>query len=132
MKRILMLAFVLVFSLTALAQRPPGGGPEMMLEREKQALYSKVDDLSEDQKLLIDGIYEEFGVTLKETFQKARESGSREGMREKFMSLREEKDGLIKDVLNEDQFLIYQSIAQDRRERRRPQSQQEVESGGDE
>lgn len=108
--------------MISLAQRPPGGrpggGPEMMIEREKQALYSKVDDLSEDQKVLLDGIYDEFGITLKETFQAARESGSREGVREKMQALRKEKDELIKDVLNEEQFQKYLSIAQERRERR--------------
>ena len=88
-----------------------------MIKREKQALYTKITDLSEDQKLLLDGIYDEFGVTLKETFEEIRNSGSREGMREKMMALRKEKDELVKDVLNEDQFVIYQEISTPHRRR---------------
>lgn len=112
----------------SLAAQPPGGGrpgggrpggsPEETVKREKQTLYSKVDDLTDDQKLLLDGIYEEFVVTLEEGMKELRESNDREGRREKMQALRKEKDTLIADVLNEDQFKIYQSISTSRRERR--------------
>lgn len=99
------------------AQRP-GGGPETMIAREKQAVLDKITDLSEDQKMLLDGIYDEFGVSLRELFENRTPGGSREGMREKFRALRTEKDDLIKDVLKEEQYTIYESIATQRRERR--------------
>ncbi|WP_462251844.1 hypothetical protein [Ekhidna sp.] len=120
LKPSLSLAFILL-AMIAVCQPPGGGrrggGPDEMIKREKQALYTKITDLSEDQKLLLDGIYDEFGVTLKETFEEIRNSGSREGMREKLMALRKEKDELVKDVLNEDQFAIYQEISTPRRRR---------------
>lgn len=97
-----------------------------MIKREKQAVYTKITDLSDDQKMLLDGIYEEFGTTLKETFEEIRSSGSREGMREKMMALRKEKDELVKDVLKEDQFKIYQEVSAPRRGRR-----QNDDSNGD-
>jgi len=104
-----------VLTITSCAQPGgggrPGGGPEEMVAREKQAVYEKITDLSEDQKLLIEGVYEEFTLTLKESFKEARESGSREGRREKMEALRKEKDELIADILNEEQFEIYKSIA---------------------
>ena len=123
--KILFHVFVLVISLiSANAQpgrggRPPGGGLEEMLNREKQALYEQVTDLSEDQKLLLDGIYEEFAVTLKETFEEMRQTDDREARREKMRSLRKEKDGLIADVLNEEQYAIYTSLASRRGRRSR-------------
>lgn len=115
--------YVLLFftSISICAQPPggrPGGGPEEMIKREKQAVYSKITDLSDDQKLLLDGIYEEFGTTLEDTMKELRESNDREGRREKMEALRKEKDGLIADVLNEEQFEIYQTISSTRRERR--------------
>lgn len=117
MKKLILIAIVGFTSLFAQAQRP-GGGPEVMLEREKQNVLEKVENLTEDQKMLVSGIYDEFSVSLKEKFQEARESGSREGMREKMEALRAEKDELIKDVLNEDQFTTYQSLTARKRDRK--------------
>ena len=123
--KVLFHAFVLVISLTSVnAQpgrggRPPGGGLEEMLSREKQALYEQVTDLSEDQKLLLDGIYEEFAVTLKETFEEMRQTNDREARREKMQALRKEKDGLIADVLNEEQYATYTRLASRRGRRSR-------------
>lgn len=98
--------------------RRNGGGPEEMVKREKQALYKELKDLTEDQKLLLDGIYDEFAVTIRETFQELRNSGSREGMREKMEAIRSEKDELVKDVLNEEQYEVYAEISKPRRGRR--------------
>lgn len=129
MKPFIKLFFTLILGLISIsmlnAQPPggrgprPGGGPEEMMKREKQAVFEKVEGLSDDQKLLIDGIYSEFTVTLRETFQAARESGDRESAREKMMALREEKDGLIADVLNEEQFETYKSISSRQRDRQK-------------
>ncbi|MEQ9301310.1 MAG: hypothetical protein RIF33_22220 [Cyclobacteriaceae bacterium] len=109
--------------LSASAQPPgggrPGGSPEEMIEREKQTLYSQLDDLSEDQKLLLDGIYEEFAETLHERMAELRQNNDREGRREQMEALRKEKDELIADVLNADQLEVYQSINRTRQERKR-------------
>ena len=117
-----LLSMVLVLVSVGLYAQPPGGrqggGPEEHIAREKQALYEKVTDLSDNQRALIDGIYDEFLVTLKETMQSLRESGDHEGRREKMMALKTEKDGLMADVLNEEQYQIYQSISTPRRQRR--------------
>lgn len=123
-KSILTLVLIITSMSLLNAQPPgrgprPGGGPEEMMKREKQAVLDKIQDLTEDQKLLLDGIYSEFSVTLMETFQEARQSGNREGLREKMSALREEKDGLIGDVLNEEQYKIYESIGAKQRERMR-------------
>lgn len=100
-----------------LQAQPPGGpgGPGRMdigdmVEREKQTLYKSLDDLSDDQKLLLDGIYEEFVLTMKQNMEEMRNnrgSGDPESMREKMDTLLEEKNGLIKDVLNSEQYAVY-------------------------
>lgn len=130
MKKIQFLAVVafLGLSFTAFSQGPEGrragGGPEEMIKREKQALYGKVEDLNSDQKLLLDGIYEEFQVTLEETREELRGSGDRDSRREKMETLRAEKDTLIKDVLNEDQYAIYEKISKPRARRKGKESDQ--------
>jgi flagellar biosynthesis/type III secretory pathway protein FliH len=117
-------AFIVLISVFSLSAQPPGGrggrggGPDEMVAREKQALYKQVTDLTDDQKLLIDGIYEEFTVTLKEKFEEARESGKREGMRETMKALRDEKNALMADVLNESQYATYEKLVARRKERR--------------
>ena len=81
-----------------------------MVSREKQTLYKNISDLSEDQKLLLDGIYDEFALTMKQNMEEMRNnrgSMDRESMRAKMDALREEKNNLIKDVLNSDQYAIY-------------------------
>lgn len=120
----IVLTLILGFTSIYIQAQPPGGrqggGPEVMIAREKQNVLAKVENLTEDQKLLVSGIYDEFATTLKETFQEARESGTREGMREKMQALREEKDALIKDVLNDEQFAAYQTLTSRKREERAP------------
>ncbi|MEO9871994.1 hypothetical protein [Ekhidna sp.] len=117
--RISLYASLIMITLISFSQPPGGrrngGGPEEMVKREKQTLYKKITDLSEDQKLLLDGIYDEFTITLKESIEELRASNDREGRREKMLALRKEKDDLVKDVLNEEQYKIYTSIRAPRR-----------------
>jgi hypothetical protein len=116
----LLFFIVLAMAFTKLNAQPPGMSPDEMMAREKQALYTKITDLTDDQKILIEGIYDEFGKTIKQTFQEMRESNNREGMREKMTALRKEKDDLMADVLNEKQYVIYTEVTA-RKDRKRPE-----------
>ena len=115
-KTILLASFlVALFNIQQVFSQPPGrppGGMDMsdMVSREKQTLYKNISDLSEDQKLLLDGIYDEFALTMKQNMEEMRNnrgSMDRESMRAKMDALREEKDSLIRDVLDSDQYAIY-------------------------
>jgi len=113
---------------------PPGGGrggfdPDEMVKREKQNVYKAIEDLSDDQKLLLDGIYDEYIVSFKELRDEMRESRDFQAMRPKMDALRNEKDQLIKDVLNEDQFAIYQGIMDSRRRQMRENMQRRQDQG---
>lgn len=106
---------LLIFGVSLLHAQPPGGGrggfdPQEMIEREKETVLKKVEGLSEDQTMLISGIYDEFGTTLKETFEEVRKNRNFSEMRTKMEGLRAEKDLLIKDVLNEEQYTTYLGI----------------------
>lgn len=98
--------------------------PNEMILREKQNLYKKLADLSEDQKLLLDGIYDEFGLSFKELIDEVRQTRNWETMRPKMQALRKEKDDLISDVLNEDQYAVYYAMVESDREARRKRFQQ--------
>ena len=138
MKRISIQSIIVIIALTSFAQipfaqgqgRPPGGrgpggfDPNEMVKREKQNLYKKVEDLSEDQKMLLDGIYDEFAVSIGELREEMRQTQDRQSMRPKMMALRDEKDELIKDVLNEQQFGIYEAMMENNRKQMRERMQQ--------
>lgn len=106
----------------------PGGGrggfdPDEMIKREKQNLYKAVVDLNNDQKLLLDGIYDEFALSFKELRDEMRQTRNFQAMRPKMQALQQEKNGLIKDVLNENQFDIYMGLIEERRRQRREMAQ---------
>jgi len=127
----ILLLLAISSSIYAQQGPPPGGprggrggfDPDEMVKREKQNVYNAIEDLSDDQKLLLDGIYDEYIVSFKELREEMRQTRDFQAMRPKMMALREEKDGLIKDVLNADQFLIYQGIMENRRSQMRENAQ---------
>lgn len=132
----LMVFLSITTAMTAFAQRPGGGrgpggfDPDEMIKREKQNVYKAVEDLSADQKLLLDGIYDEFSLSFKELRDEMMQSRDFQAMRPKMEALRDEKDGLIKDVLSEDQFLIYQGLMDNRRKQMQENMQRRQDGQG--
>ena len=117
--RTLIILLIGLLTFNAASAQRPGGSIEERVAREKQVLMKKVTDLSADQTMLLDGIYDEYGLSLQETFNEVRSTGNWKELRGKMTALGEEKDGLIKDVLNDEQFEIYLSIVQTRMEKKR-------------
>ncbi|MEO9966133.1 MAG: hypothetical protein ABJF11_10115 [Reichenbachiella sp.] len=119
-KKLILTGWILFMTLGITLAQPPRGpriSPDEMAQREKQNLYKKVTDLSGDQKLLLDGIYQEFGETASEKFEEIRKTRDREKMRSEMTKLQEEKYQLVSDVLNEEQMKIYDEIVQNQRKR---------------
>lgn len=138
MKRDIFLTSILLFLVISSASsvfaqrggRGPGGfDPDEMIKREKQNVYSAINDLSDDQKLLLDGIYDEYSVSFKELRDEMRKTRDFQAMRPKMVALRNEKEGLIKDVLNEDQFQIYLGLMEKRRRQMQENRQRRGEGG---
>lgn len=132
MKTISNLVLVFVFSLGAgliplLAQGPPGGpggfDPDEMIKREKQNIFKALTDLTDDQKLLMDGIFDEFALSFKEIREEMMQTRDFQAMRPKMEALRKERDGLVRDVLNDNQYTTYLNVVEERRNQRanRPQ-----------
>jgi len=129
-RKIFQVVLVLTTFITTVMAQPPSGGrgpgfdPGEMVAREKQNLYKELTDLTADQKMLLDVIYDEYSQSVTELRDEVRETRNFEAMRPKMEALRKEKDGLVKDVLNEDQYAIYEEQMKAGRERRRPPDQQ--------
>ena len=125
-----IMALFVSIQLMAQGGPPPGGGPggfdpDEMVKREKQNVYKEITDLSDDQKVLMDGIYDEFSVSFKEIRDEVMKTRDFQNMRPKMEALMKEKDDLVRDVLNEDQFAIYTGIIEDRRKQRQARAPQE-------
>ena len=128
MKNILALVILLATSTSiTFAQGGPVMGrqfdPAKMVAAEKQLLMDSVSGLNNDQKLIINEIYKDY----KASFLVARENadpGNREAMRSSMMSIRKEKDEALSAILTEEQFVKFEQLLKDRREksqqRRRP------------
>lgn len=113
MKRIALIFFALLaiqtMSLAQGGDRPNRQfDPSERIANEKKEVLEKITDLNEDQKLLIDEVYKQFEVTVKETIA----SGDRENMRAQFQENRKKKDEAMKDILSEDQFKLYHEVTE--------------------
>ncbi|MEO0332402.1 MAG: hypothetical protein AAF223_12070 [Bacteroidota bacterium] len=124
-------AILLILTPRAYAQpgggnRPPIGNAgfniEEMVLRERDNLFQKIETLSDDQIFLLTGIYEEYGQTIKENFEEARKSGDMSSVRPKMLAVREEKNLLIKDVLDDEEYAQYLKLANGRQQLRNRQS----------
>ncbi|MEM9327951.1 MAG: hypothetical protein AAGA85_19960 [Bacteroidota bacterium] len=127
---LLTFLFIVLLSVQTLyAQR--NWDSKAMVAREKAMLYKKADGLTEDQKLLIDGIYDEYAVSMDEIIQEVRKTRNWREMRPKMTELRDEKTLLMEDLLNAEQYTVYadmmkqQDKQMEQRRQQRQQSQQQ-------
>jgi len=98
---------------------PGNFDPQAFVDRQMEELKDALD-LSKDQEKKVREIIES-GF---ETMQKAREEmrdggGDFEGMREKMQQMREEQNKKIKEVLSDNQWVKYEEIQKEMRERMR-------------
>lgn len=118
-KKTLLVVIGVLTAQMAIAQRGGGQGgqrpdPEEMVKREKTLVLDSISTLSEDQKMLIDMVYEDYAVSLKSVFEGA-SGGNREGMREKMQAVRATKDESLKGILSEEQNTKYKALTANRR-----------------
>ena len=93
--------------------------PDEMIKREKQNIFKALTDLTDDQKLLMDGIFDEFALSFKEIREEMMQTRDFQAMRPKMEALRKERDGLVRDVLNDDQYNTYLGVIEERRKQQR-------------
>ena len=118
MRLLLVLALI---QLTSIASAQRRFNPEEMAQREKEIVFKKVENLSAMQTELLNGIYNEFAVSMTETFEEIRAARNWKEMRPRMQALREDKDLLVKDVLNSGQFSKYAELTDYEARQKAPQ-----------
>lgn len=121
MKRYLLFMAMLLTSTALLrAQGGQGGGrqfdPAKMVAAEKQLLLDSIGGLNDDQKLIINAIYNDYEAA----FVAARENmdpDNRAAMRESMVKIRDEKNEALQAVLTEEQYKAFDEMLTRRRER---------------
>ena len=127
------LVVTLFFIVSIGYTQPRGHGrpdPKEIVNREKQMLFKKIKDLSADQKALIDGIYDEYAASLNEARKKYMPSRDWQGMRTQMKELSVKKDELMKDLLNNSQYEIYEKMMGEERKRREEKMKQRRQGQG--
>lgn len=104
---------MMVFGLHAQGGRP---NPGRRIMAEKDSVVTKITSLSDDQKLLVDAVYSDVQTSLEELMGTARED--REGFRDKMQAILEQKNALLKEIFNEEQWGQYEKMQQEARQRR--------------
>lgn len=102
------------------AQRRGQGGGQF-IAMEKQMVLDSIPDLNEDQKLIINAVYDDYEKSLASVRSEA--TGEREVMREKMTGIRDSKNEAMKAVLSEKQYAKYEVLLTRRRsqmQNRRP------------
>ncbi|MEQ8582180.1 MAG: hypothetical protein RIC30_03770 [Marinoscillum sp.] len=82
--------------------------PVARVSEEKQNVLENMEDLTEDQQVVIDKIYEDHALKVQELT--ASTDGPSPEMREKMMKIRKEKNELMKDLLSEAQYQKYEQL----------------------
>lgn len=129
MKRLgfLTMAFVMAFFMScnqgSKSNQQPAFGPgnfdpQAFVDRQMEELKEGLD-LSRDQEKKVREIIEAGSETMRKAREGMQDGGDREAMREKMQQMREEQNQKIKAVLSEEQFVKYEQIQQERRERMR-------------
>ena len=122
MKKTLLLMLFILFQQLAMAQGGPGMGrqfdPSRMVAAEKQLLLDSVNGLNDDQKIIIEAIYEDYLAAITKS-RESMDDMDRDTMRENMVKIRNEKDKALKEILTEAQNQRFVDILERRREQMR-------------
>jgi hypothetical protein len=96
--------------------------PERVVNAEKRLLMDSISGLNEDQKLVIEVIYQDYAAALIKGRETA-DPNDREQMRDTMLKIRNEKSDALKDILTEDQYKSFEELLARRRDRMRQRRQ---------
>lgn len=97
-----------------------GGGPRRdvseLIASEKQIVLDSLTGVNDDQKLIIEEIYKDYGESMK-TLRANANPDNRESMRTDMTALRDGKNESLKAILTEEQYQQFDAIMKARREK---------------
>jgi hypothetical protein len=120
--RLFFLFAIMTFCSFSISQAQDANPPQQRSQRggqfaamEKQLVLDSLQDLSNDQKLIIESIYTDFEAAINEA--RAGATGDREAMRSTMMGIRDSKNEALQAVLSEEQYKEYEALIVRSRER---------------
>lgn len=105
--KVTMFAALICLGYQGMAQRG-SFDPAERVSQEKQNVLESMEDLTEDQQVVIDQIYENHLEKVQELT--ASTDGPSPEAREKMMVINKEKNELMKDVLSDEQYAKYEQL----------------------
>jgi len=114
LRKVILIIGLCSSSLLVLSQRQ--FDPKKRIEREKEQVQANITDLTEDQKIVLNQIYEDYSKEFIDIRSKS--NGDFQIMRSNIQVIREKKDSMVKDLLTATQYSTYDSLMKVRQKRR--------------
>lgn len=118
-KRVLIIIAILFITASSFAQQANRENkrmsPEERIKKQTERLAESLN-LNQEQTENVQVLNEKYSKKMKEILQKTKEK-TREGLKEKADSLNTTKDAEMKEILTEEQFVLYQELQKKRKER---------------
>ncbi|MGB3463940.1 MAG: hypothetical protein WBA74_01665 [Cyclobacteriaceae bacterium] len=123
MKNILII-LIAMMAVHTLSAQPGRRDPSSRVQMEKDTVLSRIPNLSEDQQMIVVSLYTDYEASLKEIMSGDR--SDREAFRAKMLAATQEKNTMMKEVLDDTQYEVFEAYLKEEREKR---SQQRGERG---
>ena len=117
MRNFLIAIALMGFVGVANAQRPGRVNPAKRVQMEKDSVLAKITNLSDDQKLIIESLYSDYESSLSKLTAGGRDDP--QAFRQNIQKAAEEKNQMMKEVLDDEQWTIFNQMLEDERERRK-------------
>ncbi|MEL6561105.1 MAG: hypothetical protein AAFQ94_23130 [Bacteroidota bacterium] len=116
MKNLLLVILLIGSTGFAYSQQGRRANPSKRVQAEKDSVFSRIETLSEDQKLIIESLYADYESSVTKLMAGGRDNPQE--FRQNLQNISKEKNQMMKEVLDEDQWNIYNEMLEEWRERR--------------
>jgi len=112
-----LLSTILVLAALYASAQPGRRDMSKRVSIEKDSVLLKITSLSDDQKLIIESLYSDYEAAIKKLTEG--EISDRQAFRENLRKATDEKNQMMKEVLDEDQWTIFDAMLKQAEERRK-------------
>lgn len=116
MKNLLLLLLLIGTTGLAYSQQGRRANPAKRIQVEKDSVFAKIEMLSDDQKLIIESLYADYESSITKLMAGGRDNPQE--FRQKLQNITQEKNQMMKEVLDEDQWKSYSELLDEWRKRR--------------
>lgn len=124
MKRLFLLILLIETTSFVYAQQGRQFNPGQRAQMEKDTVFARITNLNEDQKLIIESLYADYESSITKLVAGGRENPQE--FRQNLQNINKEKNQMMKEVLDEDQWKIFNKMLEEERERRQNRREERV------